>query len=150
MISNKWNIRLLLLLLLSVPLAWSASGPASTASDLVAAVQQDNPIGAISATDLREIYLGEKTYFGNGLRAKPSLQQEESPVTREFIERVLNETPEGYRRLWRRKLFSGGGIPPVAFQTPADVLDYVFKTPGAIGIVAPGAQRSGTKLIPIR
>jgi hypothetical protein len=69
------------------------------------------------------------------VRIVPVLLEEENPVTQFFLEEVLITTVLEYRSYWRRRLYSGGGTPPLRFRTSAEVLDFTAKTPGAIGIV---------------
>lgn len=103
----------------------------------------------INADELEMIYLGKKTLWDSGQRIVPVLVNEESEESKQFLERVLSKSVSQYRAYWKRRLFSGGGTVPKTFRNSAEVVDYVSKTPGAIGIVQPGTKDSRLKIVEI-
>jgi ABC-type phosphate transport system substrate-binding protein len=101
-----------------------------------------NPTGSdavIRAEDVARIYLGKKTLWDSGARVLPCLLDEETPAGRSFLDDTLHKSVSQYRAYWKRLLFSGGGAPPPTFRTSAQVLDYVAKKPGAIGVIEASA-----------
>ncbi len=114
--------------------------PASAATVVV-----NNEVDAadLDAEALGRIYLGKKTLWDSGQRITPALVTETSNVSKAFLEEILNKNVPQYRAYWKKRLFSGGGTVPKTFRNSREVVDYVTKTPGAIGIVESG-PRDGT------
>jgi ABC-type phosphate transport system substrate-binding protein len=52
-----------------------------------------------------------------------------------------------YRAYWKKRLFSGQGTAPKTFTSSRQVVDYVARTPGAVGVVERGAVNDRVKLI---
>ena len=51
----------------------------------------------------------------------------------------MKKSVSQYRAYWKRLLFSGGGSAPRTFRTSAQVIDFVTRQPGAIGVVESSA-----------
>jgi ABC-type phosphate transport system substrate-binding protein len=92
-------------------------------------------VSQISRDQLRDIFIGARTRFGDGSRAVPVLLKG-GPVHEVFLSRIVGDSPDGFRVRWRRVGFTGQGAMPKEFQSEAAVLDYVSATPGAIGYVS--------------
>lgn len=95
------------------------------------------------------IYLGKKTLWGSGQRIVPVLVDEESAVSKRFLDEVLTKSVSQYRAYWKRRLFSGGGAVPKTFRTSSAVVEFVSKTPGAIGVVETGTRDNRVKVLDI-
>lgn len=95
------------------------------------------------------IYLGKKTLWDSGQRVVPVLVNEESEESKQFLENVLKKTVSQYRAYWKRRLFSGGGTVPKTFRSSGEVIEFVSKTPGAIGVVHSGSKDNRVKVIEI-
>ncbi len=93
------------------------------------------PVSEISRDQLRDIFIGARTRFGNGSRAVPVLLKG-GPVHEVFLSRIVGDNPDEFRVRWRRAVFTGQGAMPKEFLSEAAVLDYVATTPGAIGYVS--------------
>ena len=86
----------------------------------------------LSATDIRELYLGEKEFSGH-LRLVPVDNQSAQEA---FLARVLAMNGERYTSLWVRKSFREGLNPPLVMTTDREVMSFVRQTPGAVGYVS--------------
>jgi len=111
-----------------------AVGTAHAAATQIVA-HKDLGITTLTAEDLESIFLGKKTLWESGSKVSPVLLVEDSPGGQEFIEKTLSKTVDQYRAYWRRRVFSGGAAPPRTLASTAEILDFVAKTPGAIGVV---------------
>lgn len=106
--------------------------PASQALYLVA-----HPEVALTRAEARDIYLGQ-TDTGEHAGVVPV---ENVALQGEFQRRLLKVKPEQYDKLWKRRAFRDGAVPPARLQGDAAVNEFVRKTPGAIGYVrAPGSR----------
>ena len=126
---------------LTPPAAADAKGPRAFTGKVV--VHAENGVRALKRTELAAIFLGKKSTWDSGKRIIPILQSERSPVAREFLREILGRSLSQYRAHWKRRLFSGGGTVPRTLPTAEEVMAFVARHPGAIGVVAGSSQPDG-------
>jgi ABC-type phosphate transport system substrate-binding protein len=115
-------------------LAPALSAPAADA--WVVVVNTESALRRIQRDDLARIYLGKKTLWEDtGTRIAPVMLDEGSSLTRAFLEGTVKKSLSQYRAYWKRLLFSGGGAAPKTFRQSSQVIDFVARSPGGIGIV---------------
>ena len=105
----------------------------ANARELVIIANKDYPLNSISASVVKNIYLGEKTAEG-GVKIKPMEQRDEA-IKKRFIEKVMGSTVDGYKAYWIKKFFQEGVTPPTAKGTPSEIIQAISQTSGAIGYV---------------
>ena len=120
--------RFLLTLLASTIIAGSAS-----AATIV--INSEVEVADLDAKTVEKIYLGKKTLWDSGQRITPALVSESKGVSKTFLEEILHKSVPQYRAYWKKRLFSGGGTVPKTFRTSREVVEFVKRTPGAIGVV---------------
>lgn len=103
------------------------------ARELAIIANKDYPADSISATTVKDIYLGEKT-SERGIKIKPMEQRDEEIKIR-FIERVLGSSMDRYKAYWIKKFFQEGVMPPAVKGTPSEVLTVISQTKGAVGYI---------------
>jgi hypothetical protein len=64
-----------------------------------------------------------------------------------FLSAYLQTDDERYRAYWTVRRHVGKGIPPREIDNPADVIEYVSKTPGAVGYIDAAMLRTGINVI---
>lgn len=116
-------------LLIPLSLALFSVGVATAAAEVV--VIAHNNI-ALAAHEVREVFLGEKQFAG-AVRLMPV---DNSPAQAEFLSKVLKLEVDRYSTAWTKKSFREGLNPPPLKSGDAEVLDYVRRTPGAVGYVS--------------
>ena len=102
--------------------------PAALAEVVVIA----NPATQVAATDVEEIFLGEKQFAGS----TKLVPVDNGPQQEAFLGKVLKLDSNKYNSKWAKKSFREGLNPPAVKSGDAEVIDYVKRTPGAIGYVA--------------
>ena len=112
--------------------------------------KEADDVPSFNTEDLESIFLGKQTLWKNGKKVFPALLSEETPAAKEFIEKALGKSTAQYRAYWKRRLFSGGGTVPRAFATSAEVIEYVAKTPGAVGVVEKGVRDDRVRVVPMK
>lgn len=129
--------RLLLALSLALAIAPHARGEERKGGPrgFKVVVNAGNAVARIDKDDLARIYLGKKTLWDSGARITPALADEGGPIGLAFLDDVIEKSLSQYRAYWKRLLFSGGGVPPRSFRNSAEVVDFVARQPGAIGVV---------------
>ena len=130
----------LLVAILGVPLFAGAA----RAQEILIVANRSVSVSQISATQLRDIFMGTRTRFNDGNRALPVLLKG-GPVHEVFLSRIVGDNPEEFRVRWRRMVFTGQGSMPKEVSSEQALIDYVSATPGAIGYASrlpdPGAVK---------
>lgn len=118
------------------------------ASELAVIAHPEMPVSAISADDLRAIYLATKTSLGDGRRVHPVLRKASVEMAA-FSSEYLGKTESALRTYYRSLVFTGRWAMPVAFDSDAAVAAYVASTPGAIGFVRDASTARGVKALKV-
>lgn len=95
-----------------------------------------HPSVSITATDLRDVFLGEKQFAGS-VRLAPA---DNSAARAAFLQKVLRMDVAKYLTAWTKKSFRDGVNPPTVSSSDAEALEYVRRAPGRCSYVttAPG------------
>lgn len=112
-------------------------------------VNKDNKLNSMTADDLTRIFLGKKTLWASGNRIVPAMPEEESPAGEVFLSVTLQKSVSQFRSYWKRLLFSGGGAVPKVFRNSSQILDFVARQPGAIGIVEASAVDDRVRVLEV-
>lgn len=108
--------------------------PASQALYLVG-----HPQVSLTKAQARDVYLSQADTEGG--EHADIVPVENVALQGEFQRKLLKIEPEQYDKLWKRRAFRDGAVPPARLKNDAEVNDYVRQTPGAIGYVrAPGSR----------
>ena len=91
-----------------------------------------HPSVKLGASDIRDVYLGEKQLEGK-LRLIPV---DNASAQEEFLAAVLQTNQRHYQARWVRKTFREGLRAPTVKDNDAEVRSFVRLTPGAIGYVS--------------
>ncbi|MBI5559393.1 MAG: substrate-binding domain-containing protein [Deltaproteobacteria bacterium] len=121
--------RLLLLLLLVLP--WPA---AVAAADFVVVVNKENPVETLDRSEVKNIFLGKKTFWPNG-QVIDVILQDEGEVHQGFVLEILRKTPAQFQLYWKLALFSGTGIPPDQQPDSQAVKAAIAANPKMIGYI---------------
>ncbi len=127
-------------------------GPASAQGvdrSLRVVVNKDNKVASMTTDDLTRVFLGKKTLWDSGTRIVPVMPEEESPTGELFLSGTLKKSVSQFRAYWKRLLFSGGGAVPKVFRNHDQLLDFVARQPGAIGIVEASAVDDRVRVLEI-
>ena len=141
--SGSWA--LLVLIALLPALGWAQGVDRS----LRIVVNKDNKLASLSTDDLTRIFLGKKTLWDSGTRIVPAMPEEESAAGEAFLSVTLKKSVSQFRAYWKRLLFSGGGTVPKVFRTSGQLLDFVARQPGAIGVVEASAVDDRVRVLEI-
>lgn len=86
----------------------------------------------IAAGEIKEIFVGEKQFAG----AVKLIPVDNGPAQEVFLADALRMDAARYNTIWTKKSFREGLIPPTVKSGDTEVLNFVRKTPGAVGYVA--------------
>lgn len=137
------NLIQLSLVLVSLTIAGSA---------LAAAVLVANPsvpVDELSHGDVQKVYLGKKGNWSDGSRIVLSMLKG-GDVSAEFLKTNVKKSQKQFGTFWKKAVFSGTGEMPADFDTEADLLMFVSRTPGAVGYVDEANVNDTVKVITIK
>lgn len=87
---------------------------------------------AVSAGEVKDIFLGEKQFAG-GTKLIPV---DNAALQERFLSKYMNMTGDKYNSMWTKKSFRDGLTPPAVKSADAEVIEYVKRTAGAVGYVS--------------
>lgn len=128
-------------------LALATTAAAGVRAELAVIVNPASGDSALTADQVKDIYLGKTKKFPGGGEAVPVDQKDGSPVRASFNSKVVGKDEAQLKAYWAKLIFSGKGTPPTAVDGDADVKAWVAKTPGGIGYVDKAAADGSVKVV---
>ncbi len=119
------------------------------AADVVFITNPSTAADSLSKDDVKNILLGNKTKWDAGGIIKLTVLTTgaaHEAVIQEFTARSADQ----FDKYWKKQVFTGKGSAPDAFQTDAELLAFVAKTPGAFGYIASGTTPTGVKVVTVQ
>lgn len=117
-------------------LAWSLMQQAYAGDIIVIS----NSGVSLSASDVRDIFLGEKQFAGN----TKLVVIDNAALQDGFLDKYIHMDLNKYNSIWTKKSFRDGLNPPAVKSGDAEVIEFVKRTPGAIGYVSHPASGVNT------
>ncbi len=132
-------------------LALGAALPAARAEEpYKVVINSANTTGALSREKLAAYFLKKEARWSDGGKIVVVDRNPGAAVRVAFSKGVLAKDVAAVKSYWQRQLFSGRETPPAELDSDREVLDFVAKTPGAIGYVSAAADLgAGVKVIRI-
>lgn len=87
---------------------------------------------SISEGEVKDVFLGEKQFAGS----TKLIPVDNSSLQESFLSQFMQLSAAKYNNLWTKKSFRDGLTPPEVKAGDAAVIDYVKRTPGAVGYVS--------------
>jgi ABC-type phosphate transport system substrate-binding protein len=106
-------------------------------------------VTGVSKTELRDIFTGASTSLKGDVQVTPVLLKQ-GAVQDAFLGLYIGKSDSAFRAGWRSILFSGQGAMPKTLDSEAAVVEYVARTPGAIGYIGRSAPHEGVKVLAVR
>ncbi|RTL31925.1 MAG: phosphate ABC transporter substrate-binding protein [Burkholderiales bacterium] len=107
------------------------------------AVVITHPGTQLQASDVNEVFLGNKQFVGSVKLVPVDNAQTQAA----FLSDVLKIDANKYHHVWARKAFQDGVAPPPVKGTDAEVLEYVKRTPGAVGYVSTDPGKGAVNVV---
>jgi len=130
-------------------LAWMVSIPAlASAGDIAVIANGGFPKDSVNLDYLKKVYLGKKVDEG-GIAIVPLDYQNNNPVKRDFVGKVLSSTVGKFQAYWLKRIFQEGKTPPKVMQDAQVMVGTVRATKGAIGYLDAGdlKDKAGLKVL---
>jgi len=110
-------------------------GPAPARDEIVVIVARDAPNFSVTPATVRDIYLKKILIDDNGRAFIPVNLPPENPLRRGLAETFFNKSTQQLQDYWNQRYFQGIA-PPYVVHSQEAVVQFVAKTPGAIGYIA--------------
>jgi hypothetical protein len=128
-------------------LAW-AGVAAMPAADFQVVASKDVEVDQVSAAELKNVFLLEKSTVG-GKHVTPVVQQG-GAAHEAFLKECLGETDQALKDLYKEMAFTGKAVSPKAVASDAAMIAFLAMSKGAIGYVSAEAIPIGVKKIAVK
>ena len=97
-----------------------------------------NEIGlnTMSNVKAQRVFTGKETLWKNGKTVIICLPGTKSPKAEEIYNKVYNKSVKEVQKFWLSLVFQGRAKSPMFFDTDQEMVDYIKRTPGAIGVLS--------------
>ena len=102
-----------------------------------------NPGVTIVSAEVRVIYIGEKQFAGT-VRLVPV---DNTSVQEKFLGNFVRVDSDRYNSIWAKKSFREGVNPPATKASDGEVVDFVRRTPGAVGYISDATKAVGVNIV---
>ncbi|MBT8129810.1 MAG: phosphate ABC transporter substrate-binding protein [Gammaproteobacteria bacterium] len=119
----------------------------SASADLAIISHPDYDGGEINSLQVKNLFLGERKSFPNGIKATPINHAVGSPDRKKFFSLVLNMAESFHGRHWKRKMATNSGSSPAELNSYKEVLRSVAKTPGSISYIDSSMVNDSVKVL---
>jgi hypothetical protein len=95
-----------------------------------------NEVGMTSMTNakIQRVFTGKETLWKNGKTVVICLPGTKSAKAQEVYTKVYNKSVKEVQKFWLSLVFQGRAKSPVFFDSEQEMVDFVKRTPGAIGV----------------
>lgn len=128
---------------------WAAAAYTAAAADIKVIANPGVGAGAISAEELKAIFLVVKTTLNDGSHVEPVIAKG-GAAHQTFLQTYVGKTAPALETYYRSLAFTGKGTMPKAGVSDADVIALVAKTKGAIGYVSASTSTAGVKVLEVK
>ena len=117
------------------------------AGELVVIVSAKNPVVALRAEQVADIFLSQTGNFPQGGEAIAIDQSIGSVIRDDFYNRVAAKSPALVKAYWTKMIFTGRGQPPREMQSSVAVRKMVADNPALIGYIDKSALDDSVKAV---
>lgn len=105
-------------------------------------------VAFLSENDLRDYYLGRKTNWPDGSKVVVVVLKD--GPSHDSLMKKLGKSGSQFTTGWKKLVFTGKGAMPEQVSNEDDLVDFVAKTPGAIGYVDVDKAKEGVNAIAVK
>ncbi len=106
------------------------------------------PVDSISMADLKKIFSGDKSSWGNGVSITPFVRSNPAHERDVLLKIVMKMTDAQYQDFWVKKVYSGSAAhEPLALMTNSMQLDAVRSQKGGIALINLQEVKDGVKVL---
>src|ERR1700741_2139056 len=118
--------------------------------NLAIVVNVSNPISNLSMSELRKIFLGERSHWPNGRRITLVMMEAGQPERAVVLRDICQMNETDFNNHFLHGVFTGEVlVSPKTLATPVGVRKFIFNVPGAIGYLRPEDVDDSVKVVRI-
>jgi hypothetical protein len=118
--------------------------------NLAIIVNKSNPTENLSMTELRKVFLGERSHWPNGRRITLVMIESGQPERDAVLRLIYQMSETDFNNHFLRGMFTGEDfVSPKTLASPLGVRKFIFNVPGAIGYVRATDVDTSVKVIRI-
>lgn len=126
----------------------SPDEPNAPQDNLAIVVNTTNPVENLSLSELRQVFLGERSHWPNGRRITLVMMEPGQFERKALLREVCQMNEKDFSRHFLHGVFTGEVfVSPKTLASPVGVRKFVFNVPGAIGYVRASDVDSSVKVI---
>ena len=99
--------------------------PLIAQNDYLIIVNKSAQYESLSRANIESIFLGKKSRWSDGIKIIP-VNLKQGHTHELFIKEMIRKSTTAYMNYWRKMIFTGKGVMPVAFQDEVEVAEYIF------------------------
>jgi ABC-type phosphate transport system substrate-binding protein len=115
-----------------------APSPAA-AEELVVIVNAANPVGPLTAQEVKGYFLKKNPVWRNGEKVRPADRKAEGPDRAAFLSKVLGMSSDELERYWLERQYANADHPPAGLDDDPSVVKFVSFFKGGMGFVTRSA-----------
>lgn len=119
------------------------------AADFIIVVHRDNPINSLSQEDIKRIFLGKNQTWPDGSPTTIIMNTSEE-IHEKFTRTMLHKSPVQLSVYWKKILYSGSGMLPLAVKDDEAAKSYIGFHRNAIGYITADSLDRQVKKVEIR
>ncbi len=109
-------------------------------------VHPDIAVDALTRTEVKKIFLGNKSRWPDNQRIQ-FVTLKNGAAHDAFVREYVEKTPSQFTIYWKKMVFTGRGRIPPTLAGPEAVVDFVARTPGAVGYVPESTADETVKIV---
>jgi len=110
-------------------------------AEIVVITNPTNPATRMLPDQVAQFFLGGSTIF------TPFDHAKDSPLHKEFYEKIIKKTPAQVEAIWAKATFSGKGSPPKEFPSDAAIKKAVAAEPTSLAYIDKVSVDSSVKVL---
>jgi hypothetical protein len=115
------------------------------AADRVVVIGNAN-VRKMDLATVQRIFMG-KTIEVDGVRVSPTNGAATMPARQRFLAQYLQTDEDQYVAYWTVRRYVGKGTPPHEVRQTAEMIDFINKTPGAVGYLDEADLQPGMNVV---
>lgn len=125
---------------------WLVASAAVQAGGVVVVTHKGVAGGTVNAEMIKKIYSGHITKWPNNQAIVVTIM-ENTDTHRDFLKTYVNKNESQFSSTWKKMMFTGQASYPKNFDNAQSLVEFVTKTPGAIGYVDSSAKTDGVNQV---
>lgn len=92
-------------------------------------------VSSLKDDKLARIFTGKETYWANDKQIIVCLPSTKSDSSTDVCQKVYHQSVKDVQKFWLSIVFQGRAKSPKFFDTEQEMVDFIKRTPGAIGVL---------------